>query len=182
MLPSVQLYRNLFKVIDRPTIVIENKVLYAYHASSKIHSGYRLLINNENFPTVRLQPEIPADITVVAIGGISIDAEHALHRLFEEEEIIIDLFLPTCLYPFNVNVLHESLRQTRKLLVVEEGQGFVSISSEILAQVAEQFYSLQCRLSRLTATPNAIPSARPLEEQCLPNSTDIFNKILEMHK
>ena len=175
-----QLYEALFKDIDCPTLVIENKVLYSQFVSSKPPNGFKLLFTNELFPNVNLRPYNRADLTMVAIGGIALDAEEAVLRLFDEEEIVVDLFLPTCLYPFSVQSFSGSLTETKKLLVVEEGQGFVSMSSEIIAQVAEYFSDLGIRCSRLVAASNPIPASRPLEEQCLPTVQSIMSKTMEL--
>lgn len=175
-----RVYEELFETIDRPTLVIENKTLYGHYADSEPPRGYRLLFDDEPYPTARIQPTAPADLTMVAVGGMSLEAEQALLRLFEEEEVLVDLFLPTRLYPFDVAVLADSLSGTKRLLVVEEGQGFVSLSSEILAQAAERFGDLRLRCARVCATPNAIPAARPLEERCLPGTDAIVARALEL--
>jgi len=88
--------------------------------------------------------------------------------------------MPSRLYPFDVGVLGDSLRATRRLLVVEEGQGFVSMSSEIIAQAAERFgaQGLHCR--RLTAEPVPIPAARPAEQRCLPGTDAIVAASMEV--
>jgi len=174
------LYANLLATNDRPTLVIENKLLYGQFCDSAPPTGYRLLASDEEFPTVRLAPEVPADLTLVAVGGMSLEAEQAVQRLFAEEELVVDLFLPTCLYPFDIEVLADSLRQTRRLIVVEEGQGFASLGSEILAQAAERFGHLGLACRRVAAAPCVIPAARPLEERCLPAAHDIVAATLEI--
>ncbi len=174
-----QLYRDLFAGIETPTLVIENKILYTRFVNPEPPPGYSLRFTRETFPTVRLKPNQAADLTMVAIGGMSVEAEEAMLRLFDEEELLVDLFLPTRLYPFDAGVLEDSLATTGKLLVIEEGQGFVSMSSEILAQVAERFGELSVRCRRLTADSCPIPSSRPLEEQCLPNTESIVRKARE---
>ena len=74
-----------------------------------------------------------------------------------------------------------SARDTGRLLVVEEGQGFVALGSEILAQVAEsKESSRQIDCARLSAYPRPIPAARPLEEQYLPSAKDIVAEALEL--
>jgi pyruvate dehydrogenase E1 component beta subunit len=125
-------------------------------------------------------PSAPADLTIVALGGVAVDAEEAAIRLFQDEDLICDVFMPTRLYPFDVGVLEPSLRQSRRLLVVEEGQGFVSMSSEIIAQAAERFGALGLCCRRCCATPNPIPAARPLEQHCLPGANQIVTKALEV--
>ena len=175
-----QLYRDLFAHISGPTLVVENKILYTRYVNPDPPAGYSLVFSPETFPTARLMPKQSPDVTIVAIGGMSVEAEEAMMRLFEEEEILAELFLPTRLYPFDAGTLADSLAKSRKLLVVEEGQGFVSLSSEILAQVVESFGHLNVRCRRLTASGCPIPSARPLEEQCLPNTDAIVRKASEL--
>jgi 2-oxoisovalerate dehydrogenase E1 component len=176
------LYRALFQTIDRPTLVIENKLLYGQNVSSEPPAGWDLLHTDEPFPTAWLRAGggAAAEVTIVALGGAAIDAEEAARRLFEEDEVAADVFMPTCLYPFDVSVLADSLSRTRRLVVVEEGQGFVSPSGEIVAQAAERFGAngLCCR--RVTAAPVAIPAARPLEARCLPRPEDVVHKCLEV--
>jgi len=175
-----QLYRNLFATIDRPTLVIENKLLYGQMISDEPPPGYSLQFTSQTFPTAWLKPELPADVTLLAIGGMSIEAEQAMLQLFESEEVVAELFLPSRLYPFHIDVLEESLTSTRRLLVIEEGQGFVSMSSEVLAQVAERYGHLNVSCRRLTARANPIPAARPLEQQCLPDTQAIIDRAMEV--
>ena len=173
------LYVNLLENLEVPTLILENKILYGEFADSDPPPGFDVLYSDERFPAAYLKATVPPSLTIVSIGGTSLDAEKAVLKLFDEEEIIADLILPTCLYPFNIEVLRESLSRTRRLLVVEEGQGFVSMSSEILAQVVEYFdFSVRCR--RITAAPNPIPASRLLEEQSLPNLDSISRAAMEV--
>ena len=105
---------------------------------------------------------------------MGLDAEEALAELFETDEVTADLFLPTRLYPFDVSVLSESLRMTRRLLVVEEGQGFGSVGAEIAAQVAERYGTAGISVARVAAVESPIPAARPLEAACLPGASHIL--------
>jgi 2-oxoisovalerate dehydrogenase E1 component len=178
------LYKDLFATVDKPTLVVENKMLYGQNVTPEPPPGYDLLFTDETFPTARLKPDLggvtQADITIVAFGGMSLDVEEAAMKLFQEEEIVADLFFPTRLYPFDVGVLEQSLTETRKLLVVEEGQGFAGMGAELLAQAAERFGHLGLACRRLSATPNPIPAARPLEQHCLPGVNHIVARTLEV--
>jgi len=176
-----QLYNDLFEISDVPTLVIENKVLYSRQVSSDPPTGYEIFCSNELFPTIHLRPKLPADITLVSFGGIALDTEDAMQRLFIEEEIVSELFIFTQLFPLRIDALTESLIKTRKLLMIEEGQGFASLSSEIIAQVAEQLNTFCIKCMRVTASENPIPAARPLEEVCLPNSDKIFNYAKDLY-
>lgn len=175
-----EIYRELFKTIDRPTLVVENKLLYTQYADPVAPNGFELLHTDDVFPITWLRPKAQADITMLAIGGMSLDCEKSVLQLFDQNEIIAELFLPTQLYPFDAAFLTESLLKTQKLIVVEEGQGFASMSSEIITQVSEnpQLAGTLCR--RMTASPNPIPTSRPLEEKCLPSAESVVQLALEM--
>lgn len=175
-----ELYRRLLSAIDRPSLVVENKILYGQWADPTPPDGFVLEQTDESFPTSRLSASDSPEITIVALGGLSQDAEAAAIELFENEEIVADVFLPTQLYPFDVGVLEESLTASRRLLVVEEGQGFVSWSSEVAAQAAERFGRLGLQVARLASAPMPIPAARPFEEQCLVSTPMIVEKATEM--
>jgi 2-oxoisovalerate dehydrogenase E1 component len=162
------LYRSLFESIDRPTLVVENKVLYGQTATAECRPGFSLDRTAETFPTVRLAPTVPADLTVVAIGGIGVETEQALERLFDADEVLADLFLPTRIYPFSAACLRESLSRTRRLLVVEEGQAFAGLGAEIICQAVDMVGPSGLTTGRVAAAPCPIPAARPLEAACLP--------------
>jgi 2-oxoisovalerate dehydrogenase E1 component len=175
------LYKNLFSQSDLPTLVIENKVLYGKDISSEPPIGFNLFSTDDDFPVVNLKPKLPTDITIVAIGGISLDSEDAIHKLFYEEEIVSDLFMPTQLYPFSIEPLKNSLSSSRKLLIVEEGQGFASVSSEIIALVGEEMSHLQIQCKRVAAAVHPIATSRPLEEDCIPNIETIFKFAKDLY-
>lgn len=182
--PPAQLYRDLFRTIDRPTLVIENKLLYGQNINPEPPPGFDLLFTDETFPTARLMPELgdgaAADLTIVSIGGMSLDVEEAVSRLFHEDEIVADAFFPARLYPFDVGVLEQSLSKTRRLLVVEEGQSFAGLGAEIVAQAAERFGHLGLSVRRLAASPCPIPAARPLEQHCLPGVNHVVSRSMEV--
>jgi 2-oxoisovalerate dehydrogenase E1 component len=175
-----QLYNTLFATIDRPTLVIENKVLYGQYSEPTPPTGFQLLRTTDDFPWICLKPAVAPEITLVALGGIALEAEQALVALFEKYEIVVELFCPTRLYPLDVAVLHDSLAQTRRLLVAEEGQGFVSLAGEIIAQAAQRWPMLALCCDRVTARSCVIPAARNLEQQCLPDAQCIVEKALEL--
>jgi 2-oxoisovalerate dehydrogenase E1 component len=171
--PAAELYTRLFATLERPTLVVENKLLYGKTTSSEPPPGYTLAATEERYPTVRLSPAEAPALTIVALGGMSLDAEEALVELFDADEVTADLFLPTRLYPFDATLLTESLRTTRRLLVVEEGQGFASVGAEIVAQAVERCGVVGLAVRRVAALESPIPAARPLESDCLPGASRI---------
>jgi 2-oxoisovalerate dehydrogenase E1 component len=174
------IYDTLFETIDCPTLVIENKLLYGIRTSSEMPDGFVLEETDERFPTVRLRPEATPDVTLVCYGGMLHDAEKAAVRLFDEQEIVVEIVAPTRLFPFNVAPVLESVERSRRLVVVEEGHGFVSFGSEVLAQVQERGAGLLLSARRLAAPDHPIPSCKPLEVELLPGDVHIEQVVREM--
>src|SRR5262249_31451970 len=118
------IYDVLFTNIDRPTIVIENKMLYAAHLDSAVPDGFALEHSDERYPTTRLRPLESAEVSVFCYGGMVPHVEKAIVSAFDDNEIPAEMICPTQLYPLNPWPVIESLERTRKLLVVEEGHRF----------------------------------------------------------
>jgi 2-oxoisovalerate dehydrogenase E1 component len=173
------LYKKLFELSDIPTLVIENKVLYSKYISTETNLGFSLYHNTDVFPTIHFKPKEQAQITFIAIGGVAFNVEECVYKLFEEEEIIAEIFMPTQLYPFNTSALIPSVLKTKKVIIVEEGQGFVSISSEIITQIAEKYPLQGITFLRIVSNESHIPTSRPLEEATLINTQKIYNKSKE---
>ena len=64
------LYDALFATIDRPTLVVENKLLYGVRAAATAPEGFALEHSDEPFPTTRIRPEGEADVTILCYGGM----------------------------------------------------------------------------------------------------------------
>lgn len=174
------LYAALFDSIDRPTIVIENKLLYGQMATARVPAGYVLEKTADRFPTLRLRPaDGLADVTLVAYGGMVAEAEAAMTALFEEHDLVGELLIPLRLFPLDMGPIVDSVARTGRVVVAEEGQGFAGFGSEVLSQLAEHGLP-QLRATRVSAAPHAIPSARPLEELALPTASSIVRAALEL--
>jgi 2-oxoisovalerate dehydrogenase E1 component len=174
------LYQALFEQIDRPTIVIENKTQYGDYVTHVTLPGFRCEHTDEVFPTTRIRPSTPADVTIVCYGGMLADAEKAVDRLFEEEEIIAEVICPTRLFPLNIAPILESLRVTKRLLVIEEGQGFCGFGAEVLAAIQEQEPESAAKCRRLAAKPHPLPCCKPAELESLPGPDSIFRAVVEL--
>ena len=174
-----ELYKRVFATIDRPTLVIENKLLYGTKVTHNAPIGFVYQHTDDAFPTTRLTPGCQADLTILCYGGMLTEVEAATGILFDEHEIIGEVICPTQLYPFDPRPLLESVSRTGRLLIVEEGQGFASFGAEAAAVVAEQS-SRKIRVRRVSPPPTPIPACGPLERTWLPSATDVVQHGVEV--
>ena len=174
------LYRNLFAVIDRPTLVIENKVLYGEPVTHQTVPGFRCEHSGGHFPTTRIRSSAPPDLTIVCYGGMLPEAEQAVDRLFEEHEICCEIICPTLIYPLDIEPIVESVEHSGRLLVVEEGQLFCGFGSEVIAAVHERCPNLPLAARRLGPAAHPIPASKPAEMASLPGAGTIVSACLDM--
>jgi 2-oxoisovalerate dehydrogenase E1 component len=175
-----ELYDSLFATLDRPTLVIENKVLYGQRVISELPDGFAVEHSDEPFPTTRIRPEGNADVTVVCYGEMLREVEAAILRAFDEHEIICEVLCPTQLYPLNVQPIVSSVSSSHRLLVVEEGIGFAAFGAELIAQIQERSPESLRRVRRLSSPEHPIPACAPLEKLMLPHAESILGAIVEL--
>jgi 2-oxoisovalerate dehydrogenase E1 component len=175
-----RIYDELFASIDRPTLVIENKLLYGSRVSDTVPTGFVLEHSDERFPTTRLRPEGPPDVTVLCYGGMLSEVEQAVDRLFDEHDIICEVVCPIQLYPLNPWPIVESVHKSGRLLVVEEGLSFAAFGAEVVAQIVESAPEMLKSVRRVAPPRHAIPACGPLEKAVLPGEMQVMQAIVEL--
>ena len=122
-----RIYDALFATIDRPTIVIENKLLYGLRVADVGPRGLCARAHRRAVPDDPAPPRGEPDVTILCYGGMLADVEKALDPLFDEHEIACEVICPTQLYPLDLRPIVESVARTGRLLIVEEGLGFAAL-------------------------------------------------------
>jgi 2-oxoisovalerate dehydrogenase E1 component len=173
-------YRSLLGSIDRPTLVIENKLLYGASVGTALPVGFVVEQSDEFFPTVRLRPEARPDVTILCYGGMLPEVEKAVDQLFDEEEIVCEVICPMQLYPFNPWPVVQSLQDSRRLVVVEEGLRFAGFGAEAVAQICESAPGSAVRVRRVGPPRQPIPSCGVLEKALLPGVRQVVEAVREV--
>ena len=108
------------------------------------------------------------DVTLITYGGTlwkALDAADALAADGISAEVI-DLRV---LRPLDDATFLESVRRTRRAVVVDEGWRSGSLAAEVSARIMEQaFYDLDAPVARVCSAEVPIPYAKHLEEAALP--------------
>ncbi len=176
-----EFYDRLFETVDRPTLVIENKLLYAMRAEGLLSDGFALEYTDEPLPTTRLRPEgATPDLTILCYGGMLLDVEKAVDVLFDQHEIVSEVICPIRLYPLDLRPILESVLRSRRLLVVEEGLSFAAFGAEVGAQLLEQAPGVVQVMARISSPNHPIPSCGPLEKETLPGPAQVIKRAREM--
>ena len=169
-------YENLFKTCKNPTLVLENKMLYAKFLHNQPIPGFSVLFSDEVFPSVKISPiGVVPDITIVCYGGMLEDVEAAAQLAFDEEEITCEIICPSMINPLNINPIAKSVSMTGKLITVEEGNGVAGFGSEITSCLLE--FSVIPKWFQRVSYNFIIPSSLSRELELLPNVQMILDAI-----
>ena len=153
-----------------PTILIENKLDYGNFVGRKINNSYYLEKSSEKYPSVRCLPlDSNPDLTIVSYGGIASDIFNSLDEIFLETELIPELIVLSKISPLDIKPILDSVRNTGRLIFIEEGGKSFGIGAELLALTFENLGSELKFASRIGALPVPIPSSRKAEQYVLPN-------------
>ncbi|HVU15366.1 MAG TPA: thiamine pyrophosphate-dependent enzyme [Candidatus Didemnitutus sp.] len=161
---------------ERPTVFVENKLLYSERPPTEPPLDCRIQAveaNDGSFPALHyVSASRNADVTVVTYGGSAPVCERAMKRLFETDELAFDYIILTQLWPLDLAPILASARRTRRLLVVEENVAAFGISAAVISGVAQAEPGIRCRA--VGAQPLPIPSVRHLEDLVLPGEDAVI--------
>lgn len=172
---------------DDPVLFVEHKPLYARSLFPDderpgLPVPHRSIVNpGAEWPTVRLSfvPDETPDVTVIAYGYAASLAVEAAADLFMQEELLVDVLVPSCLRPVPIEDVLPSVMRSRRVVVVEEGHLTGGWGAEVSSLIHERsFHQLLTPVIRVAAKDLPIPSARTLEEQVLPSIEGIRNSIM----
>jgi len=120
------------------------------------------------------------DVSIITYGGTlpkALAAAEALARDGVDPEVL-DLRV---LRPLDTAAILESVRKTRRAVIVDEGWRSGSLSAEISARITEgAFYDLDAPVARVCTAETPIPYPRHLEEAALPQPEGIVAAAREL--
>lgn len=121
-----------------------------------------------------------ADVTLISYGAMLFKTLQAAGTLAAEgiEAEVIDL---RTLRPLDTATIVDSVRKTRRVVIVDEGWKSGSLSAEITARIVEQaFYDLDAPPARVCTAEVPIPYPKHLEDAALPQPSAIVAAALTL--
>jgi 2-oxoisovalerate dehydrogenase E1 component len=169
------IYTQISKETD-PVIVIENKIDYWKFIGNIKKYNYDFMISNDDYPVIKVCPfDIPANLTIVTYGGMANEIMDCISNLHNFK---IEVIILSKINPIDYEDILESVKITKRLVVIEEGSPVGGISSEIISNVVEKLpFYIECL--KIGALPVPIPAVKSLENIVLPcgkNIIDVINK------
>ncbi len=170
------LYSAVFD-LEHPVIVIENKVDYGRLIGLPPLAGFSASYSDDPFPVVRISPDLAKPtLTIVTYGGITTTVLDCLPVLFKQYDLTSEVIVLSCINPIDYRAILESVKKTRRLVVVEEGSVIGGVGSQVVSSVVEK-NGIHIETLKIGALPVPIPSPKNLESQALPSVTRITEMI-----
>src|SRR5439155_5495925 len=163
-----------------PVLFLEHKLLYGEKQDPADYVQLPVAADDvaaHLFPTLRRGDTDP-DITLLTYGGMLPVVEAAAKRLADEEELAVEIVVPSLLAPLTRATLIGHLLTRKRIAIVEESHHHYGVAAEIAATLLERAY--RGKLLRIGAPPLPIPSARSLERQMLPDEIHVVERVLGM--
>ena len=160
------------------TVVFEHKLTYPLATGL---SPFEEAPPTDSDPGARLFPTLvrrsaTSDVTVVTYGGMLSTVEAVAEQL-ADEEIGVDIIVPSLLAPLPVDTLWPLLMKARRVVVVEEGHPAHGFGAELGAVLHERHHG--GRFVRIGTPPIPIPAARTLEREVIPSEERILEAIVD---
>ena len=156
-----------------PSIIVEDRSLFSMtdHVPEK---PYRVKFGEA---CVRCTG---VDVTVVAIGGL-VPASIRAAKTLGFESVSVEVVDPRTLTPLDIDTILNSVRKTRRLLVVDPGWRSAGVSAELISSVCERLGTdLACNPKRVCLPDSHTPMSYSLEKEYYPDEKTIVNAVLSM--
>ena len=153
-----------------PVLIFEHVVLY--NAEGALDPGVTA-VDLEHAKVRRAG----RDVTLVTYGNSLPKCLSAAEKLAAEgiDAEVIDLRM---LRPLDMPTIADSLRRTRRVVIVDEGWKSGSISAEIAARLTEdELYELDAPIRRVCSREVPVPYAAHMEEAALPSIDGVVQAV-----
>ena len=157
-----------------PVIYIDDRWLYQNTEEYRepkildlVQEGPRILKNGNN-------------LTIVG-SGYSTHLANLMHHKLSNEGILSEVIDLRILNPFDASLIIESVKKTKKLVVIDGGTKTAGFAAEVMASVSEELSksSTSFNVMRLTLPDAPAPSSGELEKYYYPDVEYIHTKVLD---
>ena len=93
----------------------------------------------------------------------------------ENEEILCEVTVVQQLYPLNANAIVESVKKTKKIIVIDDSSGSNSLGTEIISQLSQKGLSFKSKI--ICSNEDIIPSSKLLEKRHYPDNKSMYNEV-----
>ncbi len=155
---------------DNPVIFLESEVMY----------GQKGEVPEEEHTIPIGEGDVKRegkDVTVVTWSKMYYVVKQVADEL-QEEDIDVEIIDPRTIRPLDDEMIIDSVKKTNRIVIVEEGWPFASVSSEIATRVQQKAFDyLDAPVERVNQADVPMPYASNLEKASLPSVARVKKAI-----
>ncbi|OGN62183.1 MAG: pyruvate dehydrogenase [Chlamydiae bacterium RIFCSPHIGHO2_12_FULL_49_11] len=157
---------------DNPVLFLENELMYGRR--EEIPDGEFLVPIGK--AKVR---KAGADLTLISHGRMLLFCEEAA-GVMQKKGVDVEIIDLRTIKPLDIATIVQSVRKTKRAVIVEEGHSFAGIAAEVAMQIQEHVFDfLDAPIGRVCQMETPLPYSPPLEAETIPNTKRIVRKIEE---
>lgn len=158
---------------DDPVVFLEHMKLYRSMREEVPEQEYTIPLDKAD---VKREG---SDITLVSYGYMVQECLKAADEL-EQDGISAEVVDLRTVSPIDEDTILESVKKTRKVIVVQEAQNQAGVGGQVSSIIAEKaILSLDAPVARISA-PDSVYAFSAAEEDWMPNKVDIVKKAKEI--
>jgi 2-oxoisovalerate dehydrogenase E1 component len=163
---------------EDPVLVLEHKHLYRQTYNKAPYPGPNFMIPLGKARVTRQG----SDLTVVTYGAVVQRTLVAAQEVHERDGIDVEVIDLRSLSPVDWAAIERSVRKTNKVIVAYEDSLSWGYGAEIAARIADQCFAwLDAPVRRVASTDTFVGYAPQLEDEILPQVSDVAKAIREIH-
>ncbi len=162
-----------------PVIFAENKLDYTrkMFKTEKIARAFNIQYHGGDFPIAEVTfPDEEAEITIVSYGGLISPLLQLMYDIYMEEEVAVRLLDVSSLSPMDFDLLHSLLKDSKKVLTVEEGHIPFGIGDTVISQMVQR--GMTAKFKTIGAKQHIIGTSKEAEALAQPQMDEIKDVIL----
>lgn len=177
-----KLLLNILSREIKPTIFIENKLLYPVELSNpeNMNGNWRGYSNGKDYDTVVLSNNEfeSCDLTIITYGANVEIAINACNELLYEDELTAEIIVISDLKNLPLDIIESSLSRSRTAVTIEEGGYKGGLGAEYSSIIHENCFHLLSRpVLRIASYDFPIPNSKPLEDEILVNPRMVVSMV-----
>ncbi|MCX8044429.1 MAG: alpha-ketoacid dehydrogenase subunit beta [Desulfobacterota bacterium] len=161
---------------DDPVIFFQHKRLFRWTGPVAEHHEYLVPLGKA------LIKRHGSDVTIITYSRMTYECLEAA-RILAQQGIQAEVIDLRTLKPFDMELIAESLRKTRRAVIAHEACLTGGFGAEIAARIGEELFEhLDAPVLRVAAKDVPIPFSPVLEKFVLPQAEDILNAVRTVMK
>lgn len=159
---------------DNPVIILEHRWLY-WQEGDVEEAPFEIELGKANILREG------TDISIIATSWMNVEAAHAANILRKSHNINVEIVDVRSFAPLDTETILNSVKKTKKCIVVDNDWSFCGFSAELSAMIYENCFStLSAPIRRIGFAHTPCPTARHLENEFYPNALNIVREIEDM--